>query len=340
MIRHYFHVIEWGLLLSFCFLSCSSNESFTEGNKRVICQLQENLVPIGQLESLCTRDSTFIVSTGDELIFYDNHGNQKTIVNKKGRSRYEYIDASIVRCHNENTYVWCPYLMKFIAYDSSGEGISECRYSSAVFDFLPYDGKIFIYTEGIRQNHIIDVLDFSTGAIVDSLVRTTKEHEVLLMQASTAPISLFEDGVFFSPRDRLEIYRYSITEGSCKSVAEIQSSSFISTPFTLGSIDGDVLKSVSYTFKNSYTVGLAVKDSQYLILATEGSANLENDFTLTNKSLYSSLYTIKRGNTSEQLVFKDLVNPRLVSSYNGSLFCIEHEIIDSNDVYYLARLSE
>lgn len=285
-------------------------------------------------------DSTLVASTGSEIIEFDKEGNQKRVISKRGRSSFEYIEASIVRVSNNFIYTWCPYLMKFIVYDHEGNGISECHYDSALFDFVPYDSCIYIYTAGLRDRHIVDVLDFSSGNIIDSLVTSSKEHQVLLMQTSVAPLMIYEDDLYFIPRDCLDIYRYSLSEKHCVKYSEIHSSSFISKPFTLNSVDGDILQTLSYVFKNSYTIGLSMDKQQVTVLTMEGSADVHGDMTLSNNALYSSLYKKNEGEEYDHFIYTKPVNQLLVSSFRGNIYCIVHDVVDSNDIYNVAMLSD
>lgn len=322
-------------------ISCQTQHvDFSKITQNEICALKDNIELIGNIESLSVTDSMYVVSTGDHIIIFNSVGEQETIIDRKGRGRYEYVDASIVRQYDDCLYVWCPYLLKFIVFDSNGNGIRECQYNSAISDFIPHGDNVYIYTRGLREDHIIDVLNFSSGEVLDSLVNTSSGHRALLSQTSKSPIDIEGKSLYFMPKDSLVVYRYNIDSSKLDRVMEFCSDSFVSSPFKNQSIDKNLSESIEYVFHNSYTTGLSVKDGHCYVLTAEGTADIQKDYTMRNNTLYSNLYNVdmSTGDAIQAKSDKPLDTPR-ISSYNGSLFYVLHEINDSTDVYTLNRLS-
>lgn len=315
--------------------SCSrQNQAISEGHECLLCALDNNISILGSLESFSVGDSTIVVSTGDEIVQYSKDGLQLSIINKKGRGQFEYIDAAIVRQYKDRIYLWCPYLMKFIVYTNDGHGIFETQYQSAVSDFLPHGDSVFVYTNGVRNKHIIDVLDLDAKVIVDSLVNASKEHEVMLMSKSSAPIAMSNDCLYFMPKDSLVVYKYSIIDKCLSRTAEIKSSTFKVKPFTQKSIDVNIMASLSYLFNNSSNVSLSVSGNEISILTIEGNAKVNPEMLLSNVNRYSCLYKYDiKSNITQKASFGEKIKNDLVSSFNGSLYYVKNEIKDSSDVY-------
>jgi hypothetical protein len=328
------------LLLFLTFCSRQGND-IKEGSLDVLCQLKENMTLIGQVESFSMGEPYSVVSTGEQIIIFDAEGNQRSVIDKQGRGPYEYVDASTVRHRDDRIYAWDSSTLKFIVFDMDGEGILECRYDSAISDFVPDGDKVYIYTLGRRVGHIIDVLDLVTGEIVESLLPHSFEHEVLLMQASMAPLTLVEGKLYFMPKDSLVLYRYAVSNKHLERIHEFDSPSFSVKPFE-GSIEDDYFKTAAYTFENSYTVGLAVKNDKCNILTMEGTATINTyDTHFDDNSLFSSLYSFDITKTGYLHVkYSDFINTTWVSSFDGSLYVLDHEVIDDGDRYSICKLSQ
>ena len=307
----------------------------------VLCQLKENMTLIGQVESFSMGEPYSVVSTGEQIIIFDAEGNQRSVIDKQGRGPYEYVDASTVRHRDDRIYAWDSSTLKFIVYDMDGKGILECRYDSAISDFVPDGDKVYIYTAGRRDDFIIDILDLMSGDIVDSIVPSSKEHVVLSMQASLGPLDLDESILFFMPKDSLVLYRYSLSDRHLDRLFELSSPTFMVNPFE-GSIDDDFLKTVSYTFNNSFTAGLGVSDGKCIILTTEGTATVKaNDSHLADNTLYSSCYSVIIGRSDyTQVKYSDPFVGTCVSSFDGNLYVLDHEVIDDGDRYSICKLSQ
>lgn len=328
------------LLLSTLISFCSDpNKGIRDGVTDTLCVLEENLETIGLVESFSMGDPFSVVSTGDKIIVFNKQGQQETVISKTGRGPFEYVTASIVRHYGDRIYVWCAYSLRFIVYNMNGEGIIECRYDSAISDFIPDGDNLYIYTAGRRVEHMIDVLNIASGEIVDSIGSPSKEHEVLLMQASSAPFALYKDNLYFMPKDSLVVYRYSLSNRQLERYQELITPSFSVKTFN-GSIEDDMLKAVAFTFENSFTVGLAINNERLEILTTEGSARINvHDTKIEDNELFSSYYSVDIGSSKYNHVkYTEPIKETWVSSYNGSLFALNLEIIDDNDEYSICKL--
>ncbi len=329
-------------ILSFCLMvwSCAENaDKALQPMKSVdVCRLDENLCLLNAPKSLGVIDGdSFVIAAGDNVFVYGRDGQQKSFFNRKGRGQYEYQILAYVRGCEDKLFVWDSGSNKFIAYDRDGNGIKEYPYKSAIKDFLPFGDKLYIYSAGKRSDYTVDVLDLDSGIVVDSLLNTTAEHRLLLSNESAAPLCIYDKQLFFMPRDAMDIYKYSIEGGELEKVRSVESGTFrVESVPDNSIIASDFMKAARYLFSNSYTVAIGVGKRNYAVLTNEGKAALDNRMQVTDNELTTNYYSLD-GRVKEYSSERSF-DTRLVSSYAGDIYFIDHSVVEEDDCYMLKVL--
>lgn len=288
----------WVVLSAFAvsLVSCSgsSDQAGFDIKSEAVCVLDENLLLLdAPTSSGVVEGNGFMVAAGDDIILYGFDGQQLSLFSKKGRGRYEYQTLSYVRGEGDKIYVWDSGRTSFIVYDRNGDGMAEYKYGSAIKDFLPHEDKLYIYTAGKRADHIIDVFDMTSCSVVDSLVASTPEHRLLLSNEATAPMSVYDGYLCFMPKGALDIYRWPLSGGEVSKVGAVSSETFkVDKIGDNGIVGRDFMKAARYLFSNSYTLTLSAGRKGFMVLANEGTAELDKSLKVTEDNLTMNLYRI------------------------------------------------
>ncbi len=318
-------------------VSCrNDNEAFLpQLNNRVICQLEENLTLLDAPKTLSMIDEdNFVITAGDNIIVYGFDGKQKSFFSRKGRGQYEYQMLSYVRGFDNRIYAWDAGSCKFIEYDESGNGIKEYFYKSGIRDFLPYGDKLYIYNSGKRSKYVVDVFDLQRGIVIDSLVNTTPLHRLLLTSESSTPMAIKDNALYFMPRDAMDIYTYSFDNKKVEKVRSVESKTFkVESIADDGIVGSDFMKAMKYLFSSSYTLALGVGRHNYTVLTSEGKAEVDNRLQVSNNELTANYYVI--GNKVKEFSSERNFDIRLVASFSGDIYLIDHSVEEDNDCYTL-----
>ena len=326
-------------------VSCKgpSVRSVPEIKSETVCDLDENLLMLDAPKSLgIIEGDGFVVAAGDNVVVYDFDGRQISSFNKKGRGRHEYQMLSYVRGDGDKIYVWDSGRTKFIAYSRDGEGLAEYKYGSAIKDFLPVGNRIYIYAAGRRADHVIDVFDMCSGAVVDSLVATGPEHRLLLSNEAAAPMSVYDGYLYFMSKDALDVYRWPLDGGDVENVGRIASGTFkVDKMGDDGIIGRDFMKAARYLFSNSYTLALSAGSRGFMALVNEGSAELDKQLKVVEDNLTMSLYrTDSRFRRTEESSAKRSVDVRTLCSSGGRIYFLRHSVDNDDDRYALEIIKD
>ena len=337
----------WAVLsaVALSFVSCKGSSSqVTAGIKsEAVCALDENLLLLDAPKSLSVVDGKgFMVAAGDNVVLYDFDGRQLSSFNKRGRGSYEYQLLSYVRGEGDKIYVWDSGRTSFIVYDRNGEGMAEYKYGSAIKDFLPHGDKLYIYTAGKRTSHIINVFDMKSCAVVDSLVVPTPEHCLLLSNEAAAPMSVYDGCLYFMSKDALDIYSWPLSGGEVSKVGTVASETFkVDKIGDAGIIGRDFMKAARYLFSNSYTLALSVGRKGFMVLANEGTAELDKSLKVTEDNLTMNLYRTdaKLGHLKKSAE-KRSADVRTICSSDGKIYFLRHSVENENDRYTLEVIKD
>lgn len=337
----------WAVLsaVALSFVSCkgSSSQVTVEIKSEAVCALDENLLLLDAPKSLSVVDGKgFMVAAGDNVVLYDFDGRQLSSFNKRGRGSYEYQLLSYVRGEGDKIYVWDSGRTSFIVYDRNGEGLAEYKYGSAIKDFLPHEGRLYIYTAGKRTGHVVDVFDMKSFAVVDSLVVPTPEHCLLLSNEAAAPMSVYDGCLYFMPKDALDIYRWPLSGGEVSKVGTIASETFkVDKIGDDGIIGRDFMKAARYLFSNSYTLALSVGRKGFMVLANEGTAELDKSLKVTEDNLTMNLYrTDAKLGHLKKFAEKRSADVRTICSSEGEIYFLRHDVEGENDRYALEVIKD
>ena len=336
-------LLFFAAMLSFVSCKGSSSQVVAEIKSEAVCVLDENLLLLDAPKSLSVVDGKgFMVAAGDNVVLYDFDGRQLSSFNKRGRGSYEYQLLSYVRGEGDKIYVWDSGRTSFIVYDRNGEGMAEYKYGSAIKDFLPHGDKLYIYTAGKRTSHIINVFDMKSCAVVDSLVVPTPEHCLLLSNEAAAPMSVYDGCLYFMSKDALDIYSWPLSGGEVSKVGTVASETFkVDKIGDAGIIGRDFMKAARYLFSNSYTLALSVGRKGFMVLANEGTAELDKSLKVTEDNLTMNLYrTDARLGHLKKSAEKRSVDVRTICSSEGEIYFLRHDVENENDRYTLEVIKD
>ena len=344
LVNHYSMFDKWitGFPVILCMalpLSCSdSGMPLTDAPHEEICVLETDgsCGMLGRLNSLAVIDSDcFAICDEMQVYLYNMQGKQIRCIGRSGNAGYEYNMPTVVRTDGNDIYVWSSMTLKFLAYDLQGKVTGEYGYSSAVRDFIPCGDNIAVYTNGVRDDMMIDIYSKSDKEIQGCFWNTTEEHKVLLKWLSSAPL-LYDNGNIYSvPQDKLELVRIDKT-GKAASVSTIRSDSF-SVSESRNTRNRQA--AMKYRLDNPYTVLLAKKEGSFFLLTSEGIYS-EKDKGMDDSRRYYTLYKFAGHDGKRLMSFscRSFGYSNLLSEYDGDIYYIHHEIIDGEDVYTLNRL--
>ncbi len=128
------------------------NGEIEELEAELVCTIRDGKFKVGNVTSLAVvDDSTFaIVADYDKVLLYDKAGEQKRIVGRKGRADNEYLFPGPVRAEGGKIYVWSAQTLRFNIYGPDCKYERSVSYDSAVMDFVPVAGKLYVYPAGVN----------------------------------------------------------------------------------------------------------------------------------------------------------------------------------------------
>lgn len=323
-----------------CTAACAmENMEVGDAPSEPVCTIRQvtDSVLLGRLNSMAIIDSTcFALCTEKQVYLYDKDGYPVRQIGQNGRAVSEYIMPTIVRSDGRFIYVWCAMSMRFIVYDKSGSFIGGYGYPSAVRDFCPSSGKIFIYPAGLRSDHIVDVYDKSTGNIEKSLGTATYTHKAMLGWMSAAPVLYDGGSLFFMPQDRLELMEYRAEWLEADVVSSFQSKTF--RPEILKNALGAEDK-MDYLYSNPFVVSVFSQGGQFYVLTSEGKYRIDGGH-LSDDARFLSLYRMSSDGGCKIMDFRaeTFGYTNLLSVYRGEIYFISHMVEDGSDVYILRKL--
>ena len=306
-----------------------------------VCVLKENLALVKSPASFAmTGDAGFVLSDYENVYLYGMDGSQKLQIGHPGRAKYEYNVPTVVRCFGDSVYVWSSFSLKFISYAIDGTPGAEYPYGSAIADFAPSDGKLFIYTAGRRLDHVVDVYDKASGKVTDSLSRSTSEHQFLLIEGAKAPMYFDGKELLFMPKDRIMLMHYDPVTNSGGTLSALVSNTFkVEKGLSGDLLDKDEEKALAKLDESSLTMCLWPGRTGYYVLTREGKAQIVNG-ERDNGDVYYGLYEIgPDGSHIDSYRYDSIGTLRLFSSWGSDLYYISHSIEEEEDVYVLKRLA-
>ncbi|MCR5276813.1 MAG: 6-bladed beta-propeller [Bacteroidales bacterium] len=342
MRKSHYLLVSLTTILCLIIVSCRQHLVVEDGtlSSTVVCKLGEELTLLNQIRDVSfLNDSTFIVLSDADIITYDISGRQKSVLNKRGRGPLEYTSSTMVAARENRLFVWSPFQMKFVVYDQDGQGLCEYPYPSALVDFIPMEDCMIIYCTGLRQEHIIDILDLSTGEISASLVEASTEHQILQSNASSGTMAVDGKMLYFASRDKLDVYRYDLDARQLEQIRSVESKTFrVDQQPDREIISTNFEQALQYLVTNSWTVCLAAKGDEISLLANEGSAVMK-DRKIVEDHYITSLYTFSvDGDRVARSASDRFITAPLVTSFEGQFYVIRQRAKESEDYTTLERL--
>ena len=316
--------------------SHSSHVVFSEPDSRLICRLDDHETLVGNINSLCfLSDMSFVVSArnSEAISVFDLSGELLNIINRSGRGQLEYYSPGRVRTWNGRIVVWSTSLLKFIEYEPDGTPIREWQYPSACSDFLVTEKYIVIYTNGIRDSHIIDLLNKETGEVSFVGKEAVWSHKVLNVNDAVSPFCIDGDILYYMPRNELSIWACNLETGDISRVATWTSPSFV-----VEDLQDDIIpdrnKLIPFLQKNSLVVGLCKTDCAFMALTFEG----DNRSNAGSGKRYYSLYTVSGQDVAaSHFLMSDIAEYDRITEWKGQFYYLRHHISDSGDDVYELR---
>ena len=318
--------------------SHSSHVVFSEPDSRLICRLDDHENPVGSIKSLCfLSDTSFVVSArnSEAISVFDLSGELLNIINRSGRGQLEYYSPGRVRTWNGRIVVWSTSLLKFIEYEPDGTPIREWQYPSACSDFLVSEKYIVIYTNGVRDSHIIDLLNKETGEVSSVGKETVWSHKVLNVNDAVSPFCMDGDILYYMPRNELSVWACNLKTGDISRAAAWTSPSFV-----VDDLQDDIIpdrnRLIPFLQKNSLVVGLCKTDGAFMVLTLEG----ENRPYAGFGERYYSLYTVSGQDVAvSHFLMSDIAEYDRITEWRGHLYYLHHIVENSEDIYELQILT-
>lgn len=316
--------------------SHSSHVVFSEPDSRLICRLGDDENPVGSIKSLCfLSDTSFVVSArnSEAISVFNLSGNLLNVIDQSGRGPLEYYSPGRVRTWNGRIVVWSAQLLKFIEYEPDGTPIREWQYPSACSDFLVTEKYIVIYTNGIRDSHIIDLLNKETGEVSFVGKEAVWSHKVLNVNDAVSPFCIDGDILYYMPRNELSIWACNLKTGDISRAATWTSPSFV-----VEDLHDDIIPNrnrlIPFLQKNSLVVGLCKTDGAFMVLTLEG----ENRPYAGFGERYYSLYTVSGQDVAvSHFLMSDIAEYDRITEWKGQFYYLRHHISDSGDDVYELR---
>ncbi|MFN3800916.1 hypothetical protein [Belliella pelovolcani] len=134
-------------LIYILLISCSKNDFESDISLEFNnFKINENLALIAQPISFSKlRDGSLVLITEkNQIIKYDNFGNQIKIIDVIGQGELELFSPSIVHNNKEGFMIWCRDLLKMVAFDSEGNPIEEFfGFNHSIKKFVVKENLIF-----------------------------------------------------------------------------------------------------------------------------------------------------------------------------------------------------
>ena len=261
------------ILCSVLTLGCSQRNrqvDYRELPVNEACILRENIEQVGKIVSFCIIDhERFAISTAEgKIIVYDHEGNQLSVISRRGRGPFEYVEPTIIRAADDNRLiVWCAYLAKFLAYSlQDGSPLFEQSYPFSVRDFVPIDDNIVYAYSGNENAGLVFTYDLSSGENLEKGGEWTVPHSLMMIDGR-CPMAAWQGKLYYMPVSELNIYQ--LGENQDNPVAKIPSGSFHVDNTAPSSLVNDLDRRIEYVIANPRVLLLDVSDEDYYVVALE-----------------------------------------------------------------------
>lgn len=317
-------------------------------------KFKENIVRLGNINSFEFVNKERLVFSGSnpsQVLLYDTTGQQIDKLGSKGKGPFEYISPSIVRTNHQKIYIWCEKLLKLLVFDISGKPIEQFKFTKAIKDFIIYENYAGFYTHGGDNEPILKIYNLKTKEFIEDFGTKTNEHKILNSFNNTGGLTNCENNVFFTPNDKLHIYKinfenfsktkYSINDKEFKVEAvKAKSREYITQPE----------KAFRYFYKNDIISGLFCLNNKIILKTQQGKAEIENfkiqpngsiDLEMSNASQKKHKYYVFNKEMKLEYLVQDniknikKVNDCLYASKGKYLYKVEFN--DDDSVYELSR---
>ena len=243
-------------------------------------KFKENMVPLGNINSFGFVSKERLVISGSnpsQVLLYDTTGQQIGKLGSKGKGPFEYTSPSIIRTNHQKIYIWCEELLKLLVFDISGKPIEQYNFTKAIKDFIIYENYAGFYTEGGGDEPIFKIFNLKTKEFIEDFGTKTNEHKILNTFNNTGGLTNCENNVFFTPNDKLHIYKinlekfskikYNINDPEFKVEAvNAKPQEYIYQPE----------KAFKYFYKNDIISGLFCLNDKIILKAQLGKVEIEN----------------------------------------------------------------
>ena len=314
-------------LIFFSISACDEHATvtITDAPAHQICELEENLAPIGEPFSFAIADDGDFVLTDFKTVFlYSADGRQIKQIGNPGRAKFEYLNPGCVKIHESTIYVWSANSLKFITYTMSGEPIAEYQYGSSLRDFLPDGKKIYIYTSGNADQHVIDIYDLTEKKVVESMTRTSPEHRALLNVWASAPMFIMGDTFYYSLKDALNVYCHDSKTNGQREYADVNSDVFsVEKLRDEESVLSDKNKRTDYLWGNSMTLILFTDSNGDLLLLTADGKISRNGGNYDYSDRFYTLYNVAKDSIIAEYSHASIKTLSLFSSNSDGLYFLK-----------------
>ena len=323
-----------------CTGSGSSEAAIEDAPAEIVCTLSSQK-PLGQLRSLCIiSEGLFAANTFDSVLLFGSDGKLIREIGHQGRAAGEYVMPWCVRAHGSNLVVWDAEQLKFIEYDLDGNYLAQYQYDSALNDFRIDGDRIYIYTAGRRDESIIDILNISDGQVM-GIGPASDVHKALSHSVCGMPVGIQDGQCLFAPKDRLEVFRYVVSEGKSETVG-----TNVSETFTVDESGNDPgiarsrKKLDAFLNASSRTVYVFCRDKSVYLVAMEGISERDENNRLSNDGRYYSLYRMDgKKSAPKHYHMGSMGSSSLFADYDGDLYYIVTEVDGMDEAVCLNKLS-
>lgn len=335
------------LILFLC--SCNSAIDSSKGERIVAfknielpaeteCSLQENIFVVGGSPSDLAffRDSSFLLSIGRDLVWYNKEGIQLKKFGQYGEGPGEYFLPDKFYITSDYVYVWCKESLKLIIYDLEGNFINEHRFvKHAIQNFVVWKDKYICFLlDGTVEDKRIDIYEIEKEKPVWSAYYRNGIDDIL-------SISSFSGGIAVVNNKLSWCYPSSIKLHECDLAAiqtdweETESNRFLDPEFSVKvkevpsrqDMNSDPKKIFDYIRNNSRITQVFSLGGKPAILAEVGKSEIVND-TLSREKRKIKCYSFSEDRQNvTSFTFDYPRNCGLIKGINNKIYFLTGEYV-------------
>ena len=326
-----------------------SKSSHNEINMALLCELQENIDIIQDIDDAVFKDdTTFYIISNKQIIKYSTTGQQLALLEKLGGAPNEYISPTLINLNDTTLFVWCSTTLRLLEYNFDGKFKgSITNYFRAIKNFKIYDDNyILFYGSGGFRQGVIDIYDRNKEAVIKSVGDFSEEDVVLSTLSFKPEIIIHDDYVYYIKPSATNLYRFRFGEFEEEEINIVQP-----YPFNVERVDdANVLinikrdRLVEYLFNNSITDNIFSYDEGILIKSEIGKYVIDKNAELINRDKRFNTYNFHSLSLDDNVSVPNWiynVSDKLSNylNYKNNVYVIENTTDNESEKSKLYRLT-